>query len=183
MRLLWDMDGTLLDSGTAVPAAYVAAVRRLGGPPVTPEQVVETYPVGPPAVMLSYLTGRTLTESDLEVYYSELSHAVIPAYPGVTRTMARLRALGQPVAVFTGASKRAAAYLLPAAGIEPETRSPRPSRPATGSSGQPGCSAWPPLSSPTSATPRTTCGRPGRRARSASRWPGATSTTRASRPT
>ena len=133
-HLLWDMDGTLLDSGVAVPAAYVAAVRRLGGPAVTPEQVIDAYPIGPPAVMLSHLTGREVTPADLELYYAELAHVTVSPYRGVLRTMARLRVIGQPVAVFTGASARAAAFLLPAAGIEPdvlvggdEVGSPKPS--------------------------------------------------------
>lgn len=39
-ELVWDMDGTLLDSTVVVPAAFVAAVRELGGPSVGPEQVV-----------------------------------------------------------------------------------------------------------------------------------------------
>lgn len=43
--------------------------------------------------------------------------AVVPAYPGVLGTLAGLAALGQPIAVFTGASARSAAPLLRSAGI------------------------------------------------------------------
>jgi HAD superfamily hydrolase (TIGR01509 family) len=116
--LVWDMDGTLLDSGVAVPAAYVAAVRALGGPAITPELVVAAYPVGPPEVLLAHLLGRDLAAGDAEAYYAELTGAVVPAYPGVRDVLAALRERGQPVAVFTGASRRAASMLLAAAGLE-----------------------------------------------------------------
>jgi len=115
--LAWDMDGTLLDSGSAVPSAYVAAVRALGGPDLTPGQVVDAYAVGPPEVLLAHLLGRDLVAGDAEAYYAELSDAVAPAYPGVPEVLAALRERGQPVAVFTGASSRAASMLLAAAGI------------------------------------------------------------------
>ena len=57
-RLVWDMDGTLLDSGVVVPAAYVAPIRHLGGPAVRPEQVVAHYSAGPPERILAALLGR-----------------------------------------------------------------------------------------------------------------------------
>ena len=116
-QLVWDMDGTLLDSGVAVPAAYVAAVRRRRGPVLTPAQVVASYPVGPPAVLLAHLLGRELAAGELEAYYEELSGVSVRAYPGVEEVLAELRARGHRVAVFTGASSRAAAMLLASAGI------------------------------------------------------------------
>jgi HAD superfamily hydrolase (TIGR01509 family) len=111
------MDGTLLDSSVVVPAAYVAAVRRLGGPEITPAQVVASYSVGPPEVLLAHLLGRKLAAGESEAYYDELSAVTARAYPGVEEVLAALRARGHRVAVFTGASSRAATMLLAAAGI------------------------------------------------------------------
>ncbi len=111
------MDGTLLDSGVAVPAAYVAAVRSRGGPVITSEQVIAAYPVGPPEVILAYLLGRELIPGDADAYYGELSAAEVIPYAGVRETLAELRRRGQPVAVFTGASSRAAAMLFTSADI------------------------------------------------------------------
>jgi len=116
-QLVWDMDGTLLDSSVVVPAAYVAAVRRLGGPELTPARVVASYSIGPPEALLAHLLGRELAAGDPEVYYDELSAVTAQAYAGVEDVLAALRARGHRVAVFTGASTRAATMLLAGAGI------------------------------------------------------------------
>jgi HAD superfamily hydrolase (TIGR01509 family) len=116
-QLVWDMDGTLLDTTVAVPAAYVAAVRRLRGPDLTPAQVVASYSVGPPEVLLAHLLGRELAAGESEAYYDELSGASVQAYPGVAGVLTALRARRHRVAVFTGASSRAAKMLLASAGV------------------------------------------------------------------
>jgi HAD superfamily hydrolase (TIGR01509 family) len=134
MQLLWDMDGTLLDSGVAVPAAYVTAIRELGGPVVTPAQVVERYGLGTPEAILADLLGRDVAAAAADVYYRELARADVAPYPGVTEVLATLRRRGHPVAVFTGASSRAAAILQASAGMAPDlvvggdqVRRPKPS--------------------------------------------------------
>ncbi len=116
-QLVWDMDGTLLDSSSVVPAAFVAAIRALGGPPVTADQVVATYARGTPETILAHLLGRDLAAGEAEVYYRELAGVTVTAYPGVRTTLAALRAGGHAVAVFTGASSRGAAMLLASAGV------------------------------------------------------------------
>jgi HAD superfamily hydrolase (TIGR01509 family) len=117
MQLVWDMDGTLLDSAVVVPAAYVAAVRQLGGPAVTPAQVISRYWIGTPEAILADLLGRDVEAVDAEVYYGQLAGAQIEPYPDVDDVLAALRARGHPVAIFTGASSRAAAILLRSAGL------------------------------------------------------------------
>ena len=132
-QLVWDMDGTLLDSSVAVPAAFVAAVRRLGGPPVTSEQVVASYPIGPAEALLPHLLGRELAIGESEAYYEELAGVCVRPYDGVAEVLSALRGCGHRIAVFTGASYRAAAMLLTGAGIDPdvlvggdEVRHPKP---------------------------------------------------------
>jgi HAD superfamily hydrolase (TIGR01509 family) len=116
-QLVWDMDGTLLESGVAVPASFVTTVGRLGGPAVTPEQVIATYSHGPAEAILAHLLGRELAPAEADVYYDVLAGSMIVPYPGVPGVLARLRGRGHPVAVFTGASRRAAEMLLSAAGL------------------------------------------------------------------
>jgi HAD superfamily hydrolase (TIGR01509 family) len=116
-QLVWDMDGTLLDSSVAVPAAFVAAVRRLGGAPVSPQQVVASYPIGPAEALLPHLLGRELAAGESEAYYDELASVSVGPYGGIAEVLTVLRARGHRIAVFTGASSRAAAMLLTGAGI------------------------------------------------------------------
>lgn len=116
-QLVWDMDGTLLDSSAVVPAAFVAAISCLGGPPVTASEVVASYARGTPETILAHLIGRELSPGEADAYYRELAGVTVTAYPGVHDVLGALRASGHAVAVFTGASKRAAAMLLASAGV------------------------------------------------------------------
>jgi HAD superfamily hydrolase (TIGR01509 family) len=117
MQLVWDMDGTLLDSGVVVPAAYVRAVRLLGGPTVTAEQVIARYGLGTPETILAGLLGRGVTAAEADVYYGELARAEVAPYPDAADVLEVLRARGHPVAIFTGTSSRAATTLLRSAGL------------------------------------------------------------------
>lgn len=116
-NVVWDMDGTLLDSTTMVPAAFVRAVAALNGRPVDVDDVVASYWRGTPEVIMSFLVGRELEPAEHEVYYQELDGVAVAAYPGVAETLNVLRGQGLPVTVFTGASTRAARILLRAANI------------------------------------------------------------------
>ncbi len=115
--VVWDMDGTLLDSSVAVPAAFAAALRRIGGPTVDAVQVIAAYPLGTAEAIMAHLAGRDVTSQDMEEYYTELDNCAVLPYPGVAEALADLRARSHPIAVFTGASRRAADVLLAAAGI------------------------------------------------------------------
>jgi phosphoglycolate phosphatase len=115
--LVWDMDGTLLDSSGVVTAAFGAALTRIGGPAVTAAEVISAYSLGPPEAILAHLAGRPLTTAETDEYYRELEGARVSAYPGIAAVLRALRERGQPVAVSTGASSRAARMLLAAAGL------------------------------------------------------------------
>jgi HAD superfamily hydrolase (TIGR01509 family) len=117
VQLVWDMDGTLLDSGIAVPAAYVTAVRQLGGPTVTAAAVVARYWLGTPEMILADLLGRDVKAAEADAYYDQLARAEVAPYPEAADVLAALRARRHPVAIFTGTSSRAANMLLAAAGL------------------------------------------------------------------
>lgn len=116
-NVVWDMDGTLLDSTTVVPEAFVRAVAALNGRPVDIDEVLASYWRGTPEVILSFLVGRRLEPAEHEAYYQELDGVAVDAYPGVAATLIALREQGLPVTVFTGASTRAARILLRVANI------------------------------------------------------------------
>jgi len=117
-QLVWDLDGTLIDSSIAVPEAYLAAITELGGPPVTAPEVIEAYAFGVPEAILEHFLGRPLSRQDSECYYSRLRTKTVASYPGVRATLAQLKAVGHPIAVLTDASSRAASILLESASLE-----------------------------------------------------------------
>ncbi|TFC86360.1 HAD family hydrolase [Cryobacterium sp. TMT4-31] len=117
-QLIWDMDGTLLDSTHVVPAAFVTVAHQLGARDIDRDQVVAAYSLGVPEVMLPHLVGRPVTNQEMSLYYECLRGQQIEPYAGIIETLAEVRRLGQQVVVFTGASSRAARILFDAAGID-----------------------------------------------------------------
>ena len=116
--IVWDMDGTLIDSSTVVPDAYITAITRLGGPSLTREAIVAAYGLGPPSLILAHLLGRASTDADVQEYLTRLRAGAPGArpYPGIEVTLRRLRGrVG--LGVFTGASHASALILLEAAGL------------------------------------------------------------------
>ena len=101
------------------PAAYVATVRQLGGPPVDARRRwSRRYWLGTPEVILADLLGRDVDGGRGGCLLPRAGRGATsrrtPAWPTV---LAALRTRGHPVAVFTGASSRAAAILLTSAGV------------------------------------------------------------------
>lgn len=116
--IVFDMDGTLIESHSVVPAAYRAAVLDGGGRPLTDAEIIAGYPLGPPGALLTHLLGRPATDRDLEGYHTILAALAgqVTVYPGVSELLGRL-AGAMPVALFTGASRRAAEILLDRVGL------------------------------------------------------------------
>jgi HAD superfamily hydrolase (TIGR01509 family) len=116
--LIWDMDGTLIDSGAVVPDAFIATVQAIGGITCTREQVIDLYPVGPPALMLTRLLRRPCTAADLAEYHQRLraTASTIQPYPEIASVLTMLHGR-LPMAVFTGASSQAAQMLLEETGL------------------------------------------------------------------
>ena len=117
--VLWDMDGTLVDSSAIVPDAFIATVRDLGGPEMTREEVVAYYDAGAPHVMLGMMLGREPAPELGTRYHATLAGvgAEVRVHDGVAEVLADLHGRGVPMGVFTGNSARAASILLEAAGL------------------------------------------------------------------
>lgn len=118
--VVFDMDGTLVDSSAVVPDAYIDTIRACGGPAYERSDIVAAYSLGPPPVLLSHMLGREAAPAEVEAYYERLRATAgrIPLYPGIRRLVAACRRRG-PVAVYTGASHLAATIVLSATGLLP----------------------------------------------------------------
>ncbi|MFC0006499.1 HAD family hydrolase [Micromonospora siamensis] len=116
--IVFDMDGTLIESHRVVPAAYRAAVLDGGGPPRSDAEVIAGYRLGAPVDLLTHLLGRPATEADLACYHEHLAARaeLVTVYPGVAELLAEV-AGRVPVGLFTGASHRSAEILLGSAGL------------------------------------------------------------------
>jgi phosphoglycolate phosphatase/AHBA synthesis associated protein len=116
--IVFDMDGTLVDSTQAVPEAFIATVRASRGPQLRPDDVIAHYASGPPKVILKRLLQREITDEENELYHRSLKSVAsrIKPYPQVRELVSTI-ALAAPVGVFTGASLRAAQIILGEAGL------------------------------------------------------------------
>lgn len=69
---VFDMDGTLLDTSSSVPQAFIECVVSLGGRRHSSEGLIAAYDLGPPNVTLSHLLGRPCTSNDIDTHYRYL---------------------------------------------------------------------------------------------------------------
>lgn len=117
LQVVWDMDGTLIDSSACVPDAFIATVASVSSLRLSRAQVIDAYHLGPPAAMLEHFLGRIPSPAELGFYYEALAEASVAPYPGIINVLTRLAETG-PVVVLTGASRRSAEILLRAAGLD-----------------------------------------------------------------
>ncbi|MDH2430456.1 HAD-IA family hydrolase [Sphaerisporangium sp. TRM90804] len=117
--VVFDLDGTLVDSMAVVPQVYVDTIRSLGGPLVSPKQVVAAWHAGPTRTVLAHFLGRTVTDDDLARYYERLEAvtATVQVFPGVVEMLRALRREGYPLGVFTAATRRGASRVLATTGL------------------------------------------------------------------
>ena len=109
--LVFDWDGTLMDSESRIVASALAAARDLEGPRPTATQVRDIIGLGlPEAVRTLYPQATPAFHAAFmeryRHYFLEADPTPMPLFPGVPETLAELEAAGYLLAVATGKSRR-----------------------------------------------------------------------------
>ena len=106
--ILWDMDGTIIDSAPGIYSSFRYAFERLGAEPLTDEQL-RPY-LGPP-LLVSFQEILNCTEDEaraaVDVYREDyLARGVYVAkvYPGVRESLTHLRGTGTPLGLASSKS-------------------------------------------------------------------------------
>lgn len=116
--LLFDLDGTLVDSAPDLRAALNEMLRERGRPPLSPLQVRRMIGDGVAALVARALAASGVNIADraalsrfLELYEANATRLTRP-YPGVPETLTVLRRRGYRMAVCTNKPQRATIAVL-----------------------------------------------------------------------
>src|SRR5215211_4549344 len=118
--VVFDLDGTLVDTTGLILNIYVETIRLLGGAEVTTDDVLSNFNIGPTPVVLEYFLGRPIAPQDLDAYYIAYEAAIsrLQPFPGVTSMLRQLRRAGYRLGLFTSATRRAVSLVLPKTGLD-----------------------------------------------------------------
>jgi phosphoglycolate phosphatase len=126
--IVFDLDGTLVDSAPEIATALNTAMAGIGQPPFTLAEV-QTFIGGGAAVALKRalaVRGTSTEDATFEAMmasfykvYAEVSEAGNGLYPGVMETLGALRGRGLPLGVCTNKAAPITAIALRALGIAP----------------------------------------------------------------
>jgi phosphoglycolate phosphatase len=117
--LIFDLDGTLVDSAPDLRTALNRMLRERGRPPLAPEQVRRMIGDGATALVARALAASGAAAADdaaalprfLELYQGNATRLTRP-YPGVRETLVALRRAGYRTAVCTNKPQRATIAVL-----------------------------------------------------------------------
>jgi len=123
--LIFDLDGTLIDSRTDLANAVNATRVHMGMEALANERVCSYVGNGAP-VLIRKALGDQATEAELQEaleffleYYREHDLDFTTLYPGVKESLDRLRASGRKMAVLTNKPVRMSRHIVEGLGVAP----------------------------------------------------------------
>jgi HAD superfamily hydrolase (TIGR01549 family) len=118
--VVFDLDGTLVDTTRFILNIYVETIHLLGGPEATTDDVLCNFNIGPTPVVLERFLGRPILPQDLDAYYVAYEAAIsrLQPFPGVPSMLNQLHHNGYRLGLFTSATRRAVSLILPRTGLD-----------------------------------------------------------------
>jgi phosphoglycolate phosphatase len=123
--LIFDLDGTLIDSRLDLANAVNATRRHMGMDPLANERVYSYVGNGAP-VLIRRALGEQATEAELQEaleffleFYRDHDLDYTVLYPGVKESLERLRAAGKKMAVLTNKPVRMSRHIVDGLGVGP----------------------------------------------------------------
>lgn len=110
--VLFDLDGTLVDSREAVVWCVNELLRRLGLPPAAPAEIIPLIGVGLVPLLKTFIDDAERHAAEYRRLYREGFHSRTHMYPGVRETLAVLQSRGLPAAVVTNRNRDLAQLIL-----------------------------------------------------------------------
>ena len=117
--ILFDLDGTLIDTNELIIASFTHTVEKFGDRPYTREEILDF--IGPPLVDSLTLVNPNKID-DMVTAYREHNYAnhekYVKAYPDVVETIKKLKAKGYKMGIVTTKIHHTAELGLKIAGME-----------------------------------------------------------------
>jgi HAD superfamily hydrolase (TIGR01509 family) len=116
--IVFDLDGTLVDSLSATFEAFNHGITQAGMRPHTPAEIMKYFGPGELEIF-SAIIGPEKAEAAYATYRAHLSHHIgrVPLHAGVGEMLDDLKARNLPIAIFTGRSWNTTEVILRHHGI------------------------------------------------------------------
>lgn len=116
--VVFDLDGTLVDSLDLVANGYIDTVEAFGGPRITRDQLEDAWHLGPTPVMMEHFLGRPAPDAvDHFLQRVRAGSGALALFPGIAVMTAELDAAGIRLGIVTNATRANAEVVLAATGI------------------------------------------------------------------
>lgn len=118
--VVFDLDGTLVNTTGLILNTYVETIRSLGRADVTTYDILSNFNIGPTPVILERFLGRPILPQDLDAYYVAYEAAIsrLQPFPRVAGMLKQLHRKGYRLGLFTSATRRAVNLVLPRTGLD-----------------------------------------------------------------
>jgi len=119
--IIFDLDGTLVDTFEMIVAAFNAAITPVTGKTYSDAEVISRFGIPDSQMIRRELEShpKDVVDRAVEVYhaYYAQNHGGVSVFPGISDLLAELRRRGVPMGVMTGKGQRSARITLEALGL------------------------------------------------------------------